>query len=265
VNDPEEAGKYQVENRQVVQSQVIGDHTTVHIHPAPSSPSTPQSFSAFSAPVWNIPFARNSFFTGREDLLERLHTQLRTTQAAAIGQPQAISGLGGIGKTQLAIEYTYRYGQEYQAVLWARADTTEALHASYTEIAGLLQLPQKDAQEQEVIVQAVKSWLSSKPDWLLILDNADELSLLQMFLPTRCAGHLLLTTRAQATATVAQRLEIKTMDEEGGALLLLRRAGLIAPTASLEAASPDDLALAKGITEELGGLPLALDQAGAYI
>jgi MinD superfamily P-loop ATPase len=58
-----------------------------------------------------------------------LYTHLHTTQTVAVSQPQAISGLGGIGKTQLAIEYAYRYGSEYQAVLWARADTSEALNA----------------------------------------------------------------------------------------------------------------------------------------
>jgi hypothetical protein len=147
--------------------------------------------------IWNIPFARNPFFTGRKDLLERLHIQLQTTQAAALSQPQAISGLGGIGKTQLALEYAYRYRQEYQAVLWARAETMEALNASYTEVANVLNLPQRDAQEQEVIVQAVKNWLRGTKDWLLILDNADDLAMVQPFVPTVCPGHLLLTTRAQ--------------------------------------------------------------------
>ena len=223
------------------------------------------AFPGSLPPIWNVPFARNPFFTGRDDLLERLHTQLYTTQAAALSQPQAINGLGGIGKTQLALEYSYRYRSEYQTVFWARADTTEALNASYTEIARLLQLPQQDAQEQEVIVQAVKGWLRTHQSWLLILDNADELALIQPFLPTACPGHLLLTTRAQTMGKLAQRLEVETLETETGSLLLLRRAGLIPSDASLETASPSDRAIANDLTKELGGLPLALDQAGAYV
>jgi hypothetical protein len=228
---------------------------------SPASVAFPGSLPA----IWNIPFARNPFFTGREDLLERLHTQLQTTQTAALSQPQAISGLGGIGKTQLAIEYAYRYRSEYQAVLWVRADTTEALNASYTEIARLLQLPQKDAQEQEVIVQAVKDWLRSRGGWLLILDNADDLALVQAFVPPACPGRLLLTTRAQILGKLARRLDVETLDVEVGALLLLRRADLVTSDAPLDSASPSDRAIAMTLTEELGGLPLALDQAGAYI
>lgn len=215
--------------------------------------------------IWNIPFAHNPFFTGRENLLEKLHTQLQTTKAAAVSQPQAISGLGGIGKTQLAIEYAYSYRQEYQVVLWAKADTTEALNASYTEIAGLLQLPQHDAQEQEVIVQAVKHWLRTNGGWLLILDNADELDLVQPFVPTECPGHLLLTTRAQWMGELAQPLEVETMETEAGALLILRRARLVAPDAPLDVTPPEERRQAAKLAEELGGLPLALDQAGAYI
>jgi hypothetical protein len=70
-------------------------------------------------------------FTGREDLLTQLATTLRAGQLAALSQPQAISGLGGIGKTQLALEYAYRFRQDYQAVLWAQADTREAFTSSY--------------------------------------------------------------------------------------------------------------------------------------
>lgn len=215
--------------------------------------------------IWNIPIARNPFFTGRDALLEQLHTQLQPPWATAISQPQAISGLGGIGKTQLAIEYAYRYRQEYQAILWARADTTEALNAAYTEIAGLLELPQKEAQEQEIIVQAVKNWLQETHDWLLLLDNADDLNIVQPFLPPIYPGHLLLTTRAQTMGKLARRLEIEPLDREGGAVLLLRRAGVIAPDASFNTASASDQSLALALTKELGGLPLALDQAGAYI
>jgi hypothetical protein len=226
---------------------------------AASSSNFGTALPSIGATIWNIPFARNPFFTGRDELLAQLHTQLQTAQTGAV------SGLGGIGKTQLALEYAHRYGNEYQTVLWARADTIEALNASYTEIAGLLNLPQKDEQKQEVIVQAVKGWLSRESGWLLILDNADELAIVPPFLPTRFTGHLLLTTRVQATGKLAERLEVKTMSEDVGALLLLRRARLIARDATLSDASPADCAVAKAITKELGGLPLALDQAGAYI
>ena len=84
-------------------------------------------------------------FTGREELLTQLATSLHTGQPTAISQPpkdsqpQAISGLGGIGKTQLALEYAYRYRSEYQAVLWAQADTKETLTSSYLELATLLE------------------------------------------------------------------------------------------------------------------------------
>lgn len=264
MSEQEETGKYRVENQQPIQGQVVGDYATVIINNPPAQ-QAPTLLPAFPEHVWNVPFARNPFFTGCEEALELLHTQFQRTPVGIPRRPQAISGLGGIGKTQLAIEYAYRYGQEYQTVLWVKAETTETLNASYTEIARLLRLSQKDAKEQSVIVQAVKSWLGSTPNWLLILDNADELPIVQAFLPTWFEGHLLLTTRAQATGIVAQRLEVETMDQEVGALFLLRRAGLIASDASLEIASPCDIALARTITEELEGLPLALDQAGAYI
>lgn len=106
-------------------------------------------------------------------MLAALRVGLRERHSAAIGQVQAVSGLGGIGKTQLAIEYAYRHRAEYAIVLWARADTTETIHASDNEIAGLLDLPEKDAREQALVVYTVRSWLRTHQDYLLILDNAD--------------------------------------------------------------------------------------------
>jgi len=126
--------------------------------------------------------------------------------------------LGGIGKSQLALEYAYRYHQDYQMVLWARAESTEALVSSYVAIASLLRLPEREAKEQEIIVQAVKTWLQTHRGWLLILDNADELTLLPDFLPSSLGGHLLLTTRATATGRLGHRLEIETLLPEQGAL-----------------------------------------------
>jgi tetratricopeptide (TPR) repeat protein len=213
--------------------------------------------------IWNVPFPRNLFFTGREDLLTQLHSQLESGRTAALSQ--AISGLGGVGKTQLAVEYAYRFHQDYQAVLWAHAESTESLISSYTEIATLLNLPVKDAQEQTVILEAVKHWLQNHRDWLLILDNADELNMLSVFLPPRLGGHVIITTRAAAPGRFARRLLVETFSPEQGTLFLLRRAGLIPLDADASQAPQEDHELAKQITEEMGGLPLALDQIGAYL
>src|SRR5207237_5186467 len=83
---------------------------------------------------WNVPYRRNPFFTGRTQLLERLHQQLSRAQ----GQSYALSGLGGIGKTQTVIEYAYRYRDEYSAVFWIRAASRETLVADFVALARLL-------------------------------------------------------------------------------------------------------------------------------
>jgi tetratricopeptide (TPR) repeat protein len=216
--------------------------------------------------IWNIPYPRNLFFTGRDNLLSQLHTQLQTNQATALSQsPQAISGLGGIGKTQIAIEYAYRYHQEYKAVLWAPAQSQERLTSSYTAIATLLKLPERVAEEQDLIIQAVKTWLQKYQGWLLILDNADELEVLPPFLPSSLGGHLLLTTRAWDMQRLAQRIEVATFSQMQGATFLLQRAERLPSDAVLDQAKADEQAIAIQLTKEVGGLPLALDQAGAYL
>ncbi len=216
-------------------------------------------------PVWNVPYPQNPLFTGREELLTQLATTLHKGQPTALSQPQAISGLGGIGKTQLALEYAYRYRADYQAVLWAQADTRDKLTSSYLTIAGLLNLPEKNEQESARVITAVKNWLQRNTGWLLILDNADDLALARDFLPPSSGGHVLLTTRAQATGRFAHRLQVDILPPEQGTLFLLHRADLLPVDATLEQASEHDRNGAHAIYEELGGLPLALDQAGAYI
>ncbi len=216
--------------------------------------------------IWNIPYPRNPFFTGREDLLLQLHNQLASGQTTALSQsPQAISGLGGIGKTQLATEYAYRYSQDYDAVFWARADTQDALIASYNTIATLLNLPERNAEKQDITIAAVKTWLQKHSKWLLILDNADDLDLLPPFLPPTAGGHILLTTRAWDMKRLATRLEVKTLPDEQGATLLLQRANLLSKESTFAQASAKYRQLAIKLSQELGGLPLALDQAGAYM
>lgn len=215
--------------------------------------------------IWNIPYRRNPFFLGRESELVQVHQRLQAGQTTALSQPQAISGLGGVGKTHIAIEYAYRHSQDYQAILWTRAETYEALVSGYVEIAQQLSLPLKDEKNQTLVVKAVIQWFKTHTHWLLILDNADELIIVRDFFPTKYDGHILLTTRAQSMGRLAQRLEVETMDRDIGALLLLRRAGLVARNASLDSVSPLDITLAREIAQEVDGLPLAIDQIGAYI
>src|SRR5262249_44374368 len=99
----------------------------------------------------------------------------------------------------------------------------------------------------------------------LIYDNIEHPSLVEPFLPKAGAGHLLFTTRAHALAGLAQRLDLQEMTPEVGALLILRRASLLALRDTLSQANADDQIIACAISQEMDGLPLSLDQAGAYI
>jgi hypothetical protein len=146
--------------------------------------------------VWNIPYTHNPFFTGRENLLQQLHANLTSSKVAVLTQPQAISGLGGIGKTQTAVEYAYRHRDDYHFILWVNAATRDAIITSFLELATLLKLPERLEQDQNVMIVAVKHWFTAHDTWLLIFDNADDLPIVEDFLPSGGKGHLLLTTRA---------------------------------------------------------------------
>ena len=123
------------------------------------------------------------------------------------------------------------------------------------------------AVEQVQAVVAVQRWLSENQDWLLILDNADDLKLklIRDLVLVDAPGHRLLTTRDPATGELARPLPVQTMILEEGTLFLLRRAGHIQPDTTLDAVSTVEKESAQALVETLGGLPLALDQAGAYI
>src|SRR3979411_154280 len=102
-----------------------------------------------------VPYRRNTFFTGREGLLRELHERFTRDRATVLTQGQAINGLGGIGKTQIAVEYAYRHQDESRFVLWASAASQGTLRAAYVTMAERLQLPERSAQEQDKIVAAV--------------------------------------------------------------------------------------------------------------
>ena len=189
--------------------------------------SKPDFPNAPAAKPWNVPYERNPFFTGREAVLQTLHQQLHQDRAVALSQIQAISGLGGIGKTQTAVEYAYRYRADYDAIFWVRADTELELSSGFVEIAQLLNLPQKDAPKQDDVVQAVKLWLSRNSNWLLIFDNADQPALVQPFKPIDPQGHILITSRAQdfQDLGIARPVEMEMLEPEEALAFLWGRSG----------------------------------------
>jgi hypothetical protein len=213
----------------------------------------------FAAPLTNLPFERNPFFTGREEILKDLHEALAKTSATALTQA-AISGLGGIGKTQTAVEYAYRHRDDYKAVFWVRADTRLALSTGFVEIARLLDLPEKDAQNPDDAVRAVNRWLENNSGWLLIFDNADTPELLREFRPPNPKGHILLTSRAQVfdTLGIAKPIEMEAMLPEEAVQFLFTRTGR-------DDDNPAQREAAAQLAEALGYLPLALEQAGAFL
>jgi tetratricopeptide (TPR) repeat protein/DNA-binding XRE family transcriptional regulator len=219
--------------------------------------------SALVTSFHNPPMKRNPYFTGRRTQLNHLHTLLLAGKQVAL--TQAISGLGGIGKTQLALEYAYQHQKSYHDIFWVNADTEEAFIASYVLLAGLLHLPEYEEADQHKSKEAVQRWLRKHTGWLLILDNVEDLSLLHQFVPVDRQGSLLLTTRRQVTEPTAQALELELFSENDALLFLLKRTKVLGIERSLEDASDRDIEEARVIIRLLGNLPLALDQAGAYI
>lgn len=227
-------------------------------------------FEMEAPPLWTVPFARNPYFTGRDELLELLHSQLSPQiqdrpRHVTLTQTQVISGLGGIGKTQTAIEYAYRYIHEYTALFWAGAETSESLVSSFVTLAEILDLPVKQEHDQNKIVTDVLRWLAVHQGWLLIFDNVESLDVVKPFVPTVPHGSVLFTTRLQAVGNLAQQIKVETMGLAEGALFLLRRAKLLPADAFLDQVVPELLAEVESLVIEMDFLPLALDQAGAYI
>jgi tetratricopeptide (TPR) repeat protein len=200
--------------------------------------------------IWNVPYRRNFNFSGRDALL----TKVQETLASAPMHVVAITGLGGIGKTQLAVEFAFRFANTYSLVWWVRAEEPAKLAADFAALASELELPEKDEPDERKIIAAVRDWLERSADnWLLVFDNAPDAAAVKNYLPQSSAGQVLLTSRNPTWRKIAVQLDVDVLAREDAVEFLLARTG------------QEDRRAAAELAEELGDLPLALEQAAAYI
>ena len=238
-------------------------------HPA-SPQTTPEPAVVVSepaplSPIFRLPYERNPYFTGRADLLTSMHETLQAQGKNTVNRPLVLSGLGGTGKTQLATEYAYRYRAAYPYIFWVHAETHEQLEANMAALAQWLDLPLKDAADQSLSVAAVKRWLQTHSGWLLILDNVQDLERTRTFLPSALQGHIIFTARSTITNNMFLKIEPGPLSRSEAVHLLLLRSNLLTATTTIETFSKQTQQQAHEIASLLGDLPLALDQAGAYI
>ncbi|WP_281065646.1 FxSxx-COOH system tetratricopeptide repeat protein [Kibdelosporangium banguiense] len=231
--------------------------------PDPDSPSTPRLVTPWMPvegvqrqpgdvpPIWGKVPPRNLNFTGRAALLRELGDRLAVGMTAVL--PKALHGMGGIGKTQTAVEYVYQHLDDYDLIWWIEAAKGTQITASLTELAQALGLP--GGAEANTAVPAVREALRrGKPygRWLLVFDAAEGPEVVRPFFPTNGSGDILITSRNPEWASVARPLEVATFERPESVELLRRRGPEI---------DDED---ADRLANTLGDLPLAIEQAAAW-
>lgn len=211
-----------------------------------------------------VPFPRNPDFVGRTSELEELHRQLVQDGSPVGIRPTGVVGLGGIGKTQLAVEYAHTYRGEYSGgVFWINA--SGPLVQAFSDLAALLGLGDPaQGQGQEQAVFAVWQYLAARPDALLIFDNALDPSelcrpVIAGLVPANLNCRILFTTRRRDFPRELRPFELAVLPE-GAALKLLLRAR---PEVLRE--NHPDWGTSRIVCASLGRLPLALELAAAYL
>ena len=211
---------------------------------------SPAPYSGASVPqIWDVP-KRNADFTGRDQILDRLHAEL-TGDGRAVVLARAVYGLGGVGKTQIALEYAHRFMADYDVVWWIDAEQPQEINLTLAALAKRLGLQISNSAEAAA---AVLDQLRRDPlgRWLLIFDNAEDPEELGPFLPAG-SGHIIITSRNQAWARHAGPLELDVFSEEESVEHLMRHVPKL------------DRTDAARVSQAVGQLPLAVEQAAAWL
>jgi len=198
--------------------------------------------------VFTVP-GRNPHFTGRTDELDTIRTGLGAGSAMTV---QAVHGLGGVGKTQTVIEYAHRHATDYDLVWWINAEQPTMISSQLAALAEPLGLPVDPDPDPDAAVRAVCAELRRRHGWLLIFDNAEDIAHIRPVLPGG-TGHVLITTRRGGFSYLGPVLDLDVLPRPEAVTLLRCRAPALT----------DDQAHA--LAELLGDLPLALEQAVAYL
>jgi len=221
----------------------------------PSARAHGPRFPGVDPCVWNLR-GRNATFTGRDDVLERVRDRLLRGSAASSAAPQALHGLGGVGKTQVALEYAHRFKGDYDLVWWLSADQPELIPTELARLARPLGLGLRaDSGIAETAAAVLEALRRGDPvrRWLLVYDNADEPGTVRPYLPESRHGHVLITSRNPAWAQEAAPVEVEVFTRAESVEHLRSRV----PGLAVE----DAAALAVA----LGDLPLAVEQAAAWL
>ena len=212
----------------------------------------------------NLPFPPlGDLLKGRNEEFQALAQTLADDGPASL-QALVLHGLGGIGKTRLAVDYAWRFGRRYGAALFVLADSPDGLNSGLAALArtDLLDLPERNHPAESEVIGAVLRWLRENPGWLLILDNVDtkeaRLAVTKL-LPALTSGRVLITSRRRDWPAGVRRRAIDRVLLQPAAEFLLER------TCEDRKREADDAEQAFRLAEMLDGLPLALEQVGAYI
>lgn len=183
--------------------------------------SQPSVFPGALPRIWNVPHQRNPNFTGRDNLIVELHESLNSGRPAE--RNQAVYGAGGVGKTQIALEYVYRHADDYQLVWWLRSEETAALAADYAGLYAKLGLLPADVTDQGYMSGAVRRWLEQNGGWLLVFDNAVKAEDVSGYVPQTGAGHVLITSRNPGWQEIGVERQIEPLSSSDAVEFLLKR------------------------------------------